>query len=84
LKHMLLLRFFYEKGMMKQEQRFIYDSFEPADPALAPFLKAQMDKIRRKVPLEQYEAEAFGSDATNMFEVTLLGSGSYACCGLYG
>lgn len=76
LQHMLLLRFFYEKGMMKQEQRFIYDSFEPDDPALAPFLRAQMDKIRRKAPLEQYKAEAFGSDAKNMFEVVLLGSGT--------
>jgi predicted Rossmann-fold nucleotide-binding protein len=76
LQHMLLLRYFYEKGMMKQEQRFIYDAFEPADPALAPFLQAQMDKIRRKTNIEQYKAEAFGSDAINMFEVTLLGSAS--------
>lgn len=76
LKFMLFTQYLHENGFVKQEPRFLYNHFEPDDPALLSFLHNEITKNFQQKIIEPYAVEEFGRDIHGKFELTILGSAS--------
>lgn len=77
LRYLLFLQYLHEKAFVKQEPQFLFTQFSPDDPKLVKTLKRDLYQARGKdnfVP--HYENEEWGTDRTDLFEVTILGSAS--------
>lgn len=73
----LFNQFLYEKGFVKQEPRFLHTHLNPDDPKLVKKIRDELDKTRgKKTFIPDYEDERWGTDRTDLFEISILGSAS--------
>ena len=74
LQFILFTRYLHEKGFVKQEPRFLFNQFDPADPEYRKFLASNLGKKKAEIPF--YELEEYGQDENALFEVSVIGSAS--------
>lgn len=75
LKFIMLTKYLHEKNFVKQEPDFLYSQFAPDDSNLAEHIRKKAEAGREeRITIPKYEAEFYGSDRTDMFEVSVLGS----------
>lgn len=72
-QQLLLYRYFHENSLIKQQPKYIWTQIEQKD------LPGQLRDVREKFgahAITQYNKEEYGSDRTDLFSITVLGSAS--------
>jgi predicted Rossmann-fold nucleotide-binding protein len=75
LKFSMLTKFLHEKNFVKQEPDFLFRQISPTAKDIGEQIQTLIEEgLAERIPVPKYEAETYGADRTDMFEISVLGS----------